>query len=387
MKNKKIKILTIFLLSLTAFYPFVSYGKGSPDIVVYGSGCMSCFDKYINELSWLEETGLADVEPKHIRKNIDAEDELDQIREELGIPAYMEGVTTVVVNDKYVFEWQISVDELESFISLRMEDLDSVIVQKKIDYYLVMINGGKVEQCNQTRLIECLDTDIGEGEKTNTLALILVSGLLDGVNPCAFAVLIFFVGLLFSSEGEGGGGEKKILWMGGLYILTIFITYLAVGLTLYRIIELSNYAYWIAKLGGVAMILLAILNLAEFLTNKGFTLRIPLMGQMEIYKWITRLNYPATIVSGVLVAIFELPCTGAVYFGIISLLASSQTWLKGYTYLILYNLAFIIPLLLILMVTWARAKAVPSLGATKHRYLKLLSAILFLTLGIYILLT
>jgi cytochrome c biogenesis protein CcdA len=113
---------------------------------------------------------------------------------------------------------------------------------------------------------------------------------------------------------------------------------------------------------------------------------MPFSGQMEVYNWMSRLTYPATVVSGVLVAIFEFPCTGAVYFSIISLLASTETFSRGYVYLLIYNVVFILPLIIVFVLTWIGENRIEALGASKHRYLKLLSSLLFISLGLYLIL-
>lgn len=94
---------------------------------------------------------------------------------------------------------------------------------------------------------------------------------------------------------------------------------------------------------------------------------------------------PSIMVSAVLVAVFEFPCTGAVYFGIIGLFASTTPWFEGYGYLLLYNFAFVLPLLMILLAVLVLKKVPASIGNKKHRYLKLFSGILFLAFGLYFL--
>ncbi|MHB1355047.1 MAG: hypothetical protein ACYCZF_03610 [Anaerolineae bacterium] len=57
---------------------------------------------------------------------------------------------------------------------------------------------------------------------------------------------------------------------------------------------------------------------------------------------------PALIGSGFLIGLCTVPCSGAVYLGIISLLALQPTALLGYSYLMLYNIIFVLPLVVIL---------------------------------------
>ncbi|MFP3952085.1 MAG: hypothetical protein ACLFVP_08130 [Candidatus Bathyarchaeia archaeon] len=64
---------------------------------------------------------------------------------------------------------------------------------------MLMLNAGEPRECAEISLNDCI-----EAEKPNRLftqlALVITSGLLDGINPCAFSVLILFIGLLLSSK-------------------------------------------------------------------------------------------------------------------------------------------------------------------------------------------
>lgn len=65
--------------------------------------------------------------------------------------------------------------------------------------------------------------------------------------------------------------------------------------------------------------------------------------------WMTQFLYPATFVLGFLVGLFEFPCTGGVYMGILGVLAERARFLEGVGYLIVSNLAFVLPLIVILL--------------------------------------
>jgi cytochrome c-type biogenesis protein len=49
-----------------------------------------------------------------------------------------------------------------------------------------------------------------------------------------------------------------------------------------------------------------------------------------------------------------VPCSGAVYLGVLSLLALQPSALLGYGYLLLYNLVFVLPLVVLLITASAR---------------------------------
>ena len=367
------------LLCLILISSAVVNAVDEPVVIAYGSGCYGCFHTYEKRINALEESGLAQVETKHFNKIPSAESELDEYRSSLNVPKDWRGKTTILVDGKYIFEYEVPVDDLEAFLRTDYRKMSSLVVRRGLGHYELIIDDEEPVICEDMNLTQCVASQ--RGSSTSTLALVLVSGLLDGVNPCAFTVLLLFIGLLASKPGN----ERQSLLMGGLYIVTIFLTYMAIGLSLYRLVEISEAANWVVKIGGVVMIGMGLLNLVEFLRKKGFTLRMPFSGQMEVYNWMSRLTYPATVVAGVLVAIFEFPCTGAVYFSIVSLLASTETFSAGYMYLLLYNLVFILPLVIVFLLAWLGEQKIDALGAANHRYLKLISSLLFISLGIYLL--
>ncbi|RIK33664.1 MAG: hypothetical protein DCC57_24895, partial [Chloroflexi bacterium] len=67
-----------------------------------------------------------------------------------------------------------------------------------------------------------------------------------------------------------------------------------------------------------------------------------------------RATVPALVGGGVLIGLCTVPCSGAVYLGVLSLLALQPSALLGYGYLVLYNVVFVLPLVVILAVATAR---------------------------------
>src|SRR3970282_1358726 len=66
-----------------------------------------------------------------------------------------------------------------------------------------------------------------------TLGTVLVAGLVDGIHPCAFTVLLLFITVLTTTMQAGEGSATRLrarmLGLGSIYISSIFVTYLALG--------------------------------------------------------------------------------------------------------------------------------------------------------------
>ncbi len=181
-----------------------------------------------------------------------------------------------------------------------------------------------------------------------TVPLIIGSAAIDSLNPCAFAVLIFLILYLMSVKNK-----RKMLLIGLVYISIVFLVYLLSGLGLLSFIQSVHITKVFYYLTACLSIVLGLINLKEIIwAGKGFTLAIPDSKKAILNKYIKKATLPAAIILGVLVALFELPCTGGVYLAILSLLAEKHSWLSALVYLIIYNLIFVLPLLIILFAVY-----------------------------------
>jgi cytochrome c biogenesis protein CcdA len=60
------------------------------------------------------------------------------------------------------------------------------------------------------------------------------------------------------------------------------------------------------------------------------------------------MSVPALFGAGMLVGLCTVPCAGAVYLAVLALLSAQATVLAGVGYLVLYNVVFVAPLVIIL---------------------------------------
>lgn len=74
------------------------------------------------------------------------------------------------------------------------------------------------------------------------------------------------------------------------------------------------------------------------------------------------MTIPALVVGGFLIGLCTVPCSGAVYLAVLSLLAAQGSALTGFAYLLLYNLMFILPLVAVLVLASSR----PTLNRLAH---------------------
>jgi len=215
------------------------------------------------------------------------------------------------------------------------------------------------------------------------LLLIIGAGLLDGINPCAFVVLVLLLGYLMSVDSR-----RKMVIGGLVYTAAVFIFYYLAGLLLTRSVQMLEIAEYFSKFAGILSIIFGlVMIIGVILPGKGPVLAIPESQKGRIERWMKKGTLPSIFVLGVLVGLFELPCTGGIYLAIISMIALQTDIYGGLFYLLIYNIAFILPLLIILVaVCYGMPPEKVNEWRLEQRFLlRLIIGIIMIALGIVIL--
>ncbi len=229
-----------------------------------------------------------------------------------------------------------------------------------------------------------------------SLGIIILAGILDGMNPCVFTVIILLISYLFINLKS----RKLVLISGIFYIVTVFITYFFIGLGIFGFVRMLNIFPLFSKIFKYALTIflfvLAVLNLSDFVKlmrskdNRGkLFLKLPDFFQNKIREAIRfeMKNYRiilSSIVLGFLVSLFEILCTGQIYFPIIGYISDMKVKIIGFIYLTLYNLAFIIPLAVIFILVYfgISSKKIGDFLGNKLGFIKLIFFCLFLAFGV-----
>jgi cytochrome c biogenesis protein CcdA len=100
------------------------------------------------------------------------------------------------------------------------------------------------------------------------------------------------------------------------------------------------------------LVLLGLTNLlGAIFPNFPIRLEVPEGSKESLQKWMYRATLPTTLVLGVLVGLHTFPCSGGPYVAVLGLLSSQTGFLEGIAYLVLYNLMFVIPLIIVLVLS------------------------------------
>lgn len=220
-------------------------------------------------------------------------------------------------------------------------------------------------------------------EGTWLLPLLLVSAILDSVHPCSFSILLITIAFLFGIQMS----RRKILELGGTYVAGIFTAYFLIGLGILKVLHLFNTPHFMGKLGATLLIIFGVINLLNrFFPAFPIKLKIPGVMHGAMAKLMDRVSFPAVFGLGFLVGICQFPCMGGPYLMVIGLLRDQVTYFSGFSYLLLYNLILIIPLVVVLFLA-ARKEMVDKVQVWKRdniRGLQLYSGVAMIIIGILI---
>ncbi len=185
------------------------------------------------------------------------------------------------------------------------------------------------------------------------------------------------------------GSRRRILLVGGAYITAMFLFHLLVGIGLFSVFALSGFSRTFALIGGAVALLMGIITIADVLRNKEtFILSIPESQKARLGNYIRIASLPAAFVLGILAGILGFSCTGGIYISILVLMGKEMTVMSGLPWLALYNLVYVLPLILItLLVAYGISpERADSMRAEYKRPLRMVIGIILVALGVAILL-
>jgi len=217
------------------------------------------------------------------------------------------------------------------------------------------------------------------------IPILLGAALIDSINPCAFGVLIFLLAYLLKKSRK----PIQILTHGFSYVLGVFITYLAAGMLLLPIIgALGGFSTAFYVILGVIIFIAGLIEIKDyFWYGKGFSLELIPGASKRIKSYVNKISeglVPAFFL-GVFVALVELPCTGAVYLAVLSLMSLSGLSAANFTFLLIYNFIFVLPLLVIifLMYKGISAEKFESWRKKNRKNMRLAIGLMLMALGLW----
>jgi len=285
-------------------------------------------------------------------------------------------VPVLFLGDDYLFRSAITFDNLDELIQ-KYSTAETISPWEKVKGKNLAV---------QERLIDRF--------QSFGLAAVAVSGLIDGINPCAFASIIFFISYLTLINRKG----REILWVGGIFTLSVFLTYFLIGTGALKMITSLSFLPLVRKIfvlvTAALALILGVVSLYDYLqfkrkgTTKDAKLQLPSflknMIHSAIRKNIRLSNYILmAAVIGFIVSLLELVCTGQIYLPIITFISTiPDLKVNALFYLLFYNLMFIVPLVLVFSFTYWGTTSVQWTTLTQKNFGKIKMAMTLLFFGL-----
>jgi thiol-disulfide isomerase/thioredoxin len=256
-------------------------------------------------------------------------------------------------------------------------------IRQRIDEYILNLNIHRYDE-------NLLDIPwIGTVDLTGLSlpALTIVLGSLDSVNPCSFFILTFLLNLLVYLQSR-----KRMLLIGGIFIFfSGFFYFLFMFLLFNTLLITASFISMISLLVGIVAIGIGLLNIKDFFSlKKGPSVSIPEEKRKITFKKIRKLvkspsllvMLGSTVFLAVSVNFYELLCTlGFPLIYTTRLTEAQLPLLTYYLYIFLYNVVYVIPLIIILLVFTLTLGSM-KLTEWQVQRLKLFSGIMIFSFGI-----
>lgn len=233
------------------------------------------------------------------------------------------------------------------------------------------------------------DTDvISLWDRLKFFTILIPAAIWDSINPCAFAVMF----ILLSSILREQWNKKIVILAWALFTLSVFISYMAMWLWLYKALASTNSVFYLKLVVWILWVFIWLANLKDyFWYGKFFKMEVPDSWRPKMRNILKKVVSPMwAFFVWFLISLFLLPCTSWPYLVVLGYLASESatinTW--GYIYILIYNLIFIIPMIIITLLIWLGYKWIWELREYKElnvEKLHLITWVIMLLLWVYIL--
>ncbi len=220
----RIKFEALVFIFVLIFSHTVSLYSESGDkksaVIYFNEACSDC-TIYINKvlIKLLEEGGIENIVKKDYINEKGNREELNRFNNRIRLPPELQGHFTIVIDEKIILEGHVPEGVIEDLLKRENQEIFERIVvfqdemHKNAETYKVWAFKGEIKEYPiNTSISEYLNwfKEYKDLLKTpadpvesfwnlkSLLFVVLLSGLLDGINPCAITVLLFFIAFLYT---------------------------------------------------------------------------------------------------------------------------------------------------------------------------------------------
>lgn len=369
-KSKKITIiLSTLIMLLLVFFIFIFSNpenvidspklNNNPEIIFYASdSCYNCKEVKIM-LSKYDNINV-------ILKTIESEENYKELQK---VATYFNKdamVPSILIGDKFLVGADI-IDSFDDTLNKKLGDKYELL-----DVSTIEVNIAKINEENYNNI---------------SFFVIMLSGLIDGINPCALSMLILLIGIVTKTD------KKNVIYVGTSYASGTFLAYFFIGLNIFKVMEIASKISWLIIVMYISIICMSLfiiyLNTKDFINIKkgkveNIKNQLSNNQKSKIYKYINKLTDSKHIVFygfvlGIILTLLEFTCTGQVYIPTLSYMINSGEGVLPYIYLFAYNIMFIMPLIIVCIVTYITKETnkVMNLLYDKLGYIKLITNLIY----------
>ena len=377
-KNYRITVAIFILVVFCFLFPIKADAQNdvnNPNEIhlhmFYGQGCLHCgsLKLFLNDIK--NKYPALIIHEHEVYQNQQERELFEQMSENFNVP--IEGVPTVFIDDRVIVGFSNAI---------------GVSIENQIKRCLeINCNNPEFKQATPetTQLIGESSPSFDPGKKEVmqklTIPVVIFAATVDAINPCAFAVLIILMAAALSIANK-----KRALKFGLAFTASIYISYFLMGLGLFSVLQASGLSHIFYIIVTVLAVIVGLLNIKDyFWYGKGLLMEIPLSWRPAMKKIINSATSPlGAFLVGFIVSLFELPCTGGPYIVILGLLAKEVTRATGIIYLLLYNLVFVMPLIMLSIIIYkgiSTTEKLEKIRQDKIKILHLIAGILMLVIA------
>ncbi len=386
---KKIVAALVLLIAMVSTGASAFALPSANTAVIYKNEACGHCNMYLSSLkALLEEKGFQVIE-KSMINDLDARTEWTNFHQKNNIPIELQGHLSVILNDRLVIEGHVPErlvkQLLEKFPSKQFPLLvvyqDAMVDDALMGSYKVWSNGAVQEYAIEKNVSDWSSIPAAPAPASIPLVgLVSLSGLLAGIHPCTISVLLLFLAFLFTLRQ----GRLTTLKIGGGYIFGVFLAYLLIGLGLLVAVSITE-PHLSARIAGILILILGVYNLFRLHGIHLPSLSFVGAAKPTIAQFVKKNSFWAAFMVGILVGICSFGCTAGIYFSVIGLLLTNP--LQGFSLLVLYNVMFVLPLVVILLAVTRKsiAEKVQAWQQKNNYWIELLATLFMIAAALWLL--
>jgi len=275
---------------------------------------------------------------------------------------------------------------------LRYNILEEVVIQKRLHE----VKSPYDEFLTADKAL--LQKQVAQRATKFSLVTIFFAGLADGINPCAFTTIIFFVTYLLVLKKD----KRHIFIVGATFIATVFVTYFLIGLGAFGFLRgallytlLKHLVRVIYIIIACVCFVLAVLSLWDAVAYKRGEKKNMLLGLSrekrrrinDIIRTRIRSHHiiVGTVIMAFSVSLVELVCTGQIYLPVLMYIIKAKPLAgRAIFLLVLYNIAFILPAVIVFLMVYGGMSSTMLIRLSKKSVFigKVAMALLFFALAV-----